>query len=189
MKLMGDETAPSKSSPLINLAKLAQVAGGGAGLALGHYSGINLIIPGAIAAVAFAACKHVFPPDKQAAVPAISFQLGEFGWMLLAFMVPGGLQQVAPDLVLMAIGMIWLYLTLGRTAAVAAIIYNVVCLAFYGYELPTLGLASAGMKSLVVHIVWRIVTIILAIAFIHARRSKITEASGAPETRLSAGAA
>ncbi len=168
---MGDEKPPEKSGTLTNPTGIAGWVAGAVGLALGRYAGINLLIPTAIAAVAFVICRWAFPLGKKSSALPISFQFGQFGWMLFAFLIPGGFQQVALDLTLMAAGMIWLYLSMGLPAAIAVIVYNVLSLAIYGYEIYARTVPADGMRGLVVHIAWRIATIALLVLFIRERRA------------------
>ena len=172
---MSGEAGPKKSGSGLDTEQILGWVAGAIGLGLGRYAGINLIIPGAIAVVGFLLCRWAFPPSKKSAVLPISFQLGQFGWMLLAVMIPGGIQQVALDLVLMAAGMIWLYLSMGRGAAITVIIYNALGLVFYGYELYTQAVVAGGMRGFVVHIAWRIATIILLALFIRERQKQSKE--------------
>jgi len=149
------------------------IVGGICGLAFGRYTGINLLIPGIIFASAVFACKHLFPKDKQSLVAAIAIQVGQFGWLSLALFTPNGFEQVGPDLALMAVGMVWLYFTVSRTAALIVVVYNVFALVFYGYEAQAMSLESSSMRALAVHVALRIGTIVLLCIFMRNKKIKL----------------
>lgn len=157
------------------------------GLAFGYWAGLNLVIPVAIFAAAAYAGNRLFPASKNLALPAISFQLGQIGWMCLAVFVPGGLAAVGSDIAIMAALIIWLYISLSRAAAITTIVYNAMSLVVYAYEVFTgsgigllagTGVTATAAKGLSVHIVWRLVTIALLVLFVQ------TKARNETATRL-----
>jgi hypothetical protein len=142
----------------------------GASLVFGRYAGSVFLIPAAITAVAYFACKRAFPADKQFMVPAISCHLGAFGWMLLgAILAPVLFQKVGFDLVLMATGLIWLYLSRGRAAAIALILYNCLALFVFAYDFAAPELTSTVAKALIVHGLWHGAAIVLLSPLVRAR--------------------
>jgi len=152
---------------------LLSIIGSIGGAALGIYAGINLLVPGIITFGAFFWFNRVFPPNKRPVLAAIAWQMGQLGWFLLgAILVANGINKVGLDVAIITVGLIWLYLSVGRAAAIALMLYQSAALAFNVYTFAAGSLASPGAKGLVVHIVWRAVALILLGYFVFNRQKK-----------------
>jgi hypothetical protein len=68
-----------------------------------------LVIPIVIAFGAAAVLKKIEAPKLDPFKVAAATVIGHSGWMLFALFVKGGGSQVIPDLILMAVGLAWLF--------------------------------------------------------------------------------
>jgi hypothetical protein len=153
----------------VDLSRLSplSIAASVGGVALGAYAALDLVLPALFAGVAWFVLHKMGPTAKKPVVPAVAWQLGQFGWFVvgLAF-VPAGLMQVGPDVVILGGLLIWLYISLGRIAAWSLIAYQGLSSLLNIWLFLHAPIESSQAKALAVHIVWRVTAICLLVLFI-----------------------
>jgi hypothetical protein len=130
-----------------------------AGLAIGLYSGINLLLPLAITAGLWWLGKKKLPPEKLPFLPAIAVQAGHLIWLTfgLLYMRSLGLNMI--DIVVLVAGLTWLVLRPGLGPVILLTVFQVLALAVNGYTFAEATVGSGQHKALLVHIIWRVMAV------------------------------
>ena len=100
-------------------------------------------------------CCRPTPP----VIPALAIQTGHIGWFALALLLPGGLLQAAPDIILLTVLSVWLGWRVSRIAAVVLIVLHLASAAYNAWTLSHVSLMDDAGKALVCHILWRLLAI------------------------------
>ncbi|HEY6228662.1 MAG TPA: hypothetical protein VI282_16205 [Verrucomicrobiae bacterium] len=90
--------------------------GGIIGAVIGYYCGIMLLIPAAISFVAVLILKNVDLPRFNPFKIAAAVVIGHTGWMVVGFVLAKNIpaMSIVPDIILMVIGLVWLFANPGR---------------------------------------------------------------------------
>jgi hypothetical protein len=163
-----DKPRPSRFQPLSIAATIG-------GLALGRYAGVSLLIPGAISVVAFFGLRQFIPIAKRPMLLCLAWQAGQLGWFLVGTAIaPQLVGQIWLDALIMGGGMVWLYLSSGRPAAIFLGVYQAASLAINVLAFAAVPIDSPSARSLSVHIVWRVVALFLLGLFVWKRPDRTT---------------
>jgi hypothetical protein len=156
------------------LSKAGGLVGTVVGVAVGMYSGINLLIPLTGAFLCGWIAYKLVKEDVKPMVPAIAVQLGHGLWMLFGFIMLRVLNQNALDLVILAAGLTWLLVRPGLGPVILLSTYQ--CIAFVVNLLSFLaaGVGSTTHKALLVHLVFRLAAVLLMVVGLQQMRRRIT---------------
>jgi hypothetical protein len=135
------------------------IVGGVIGIAFGRYAGIMLLIPLAVTGAAWWLYHRLLPADRRPVIPALAVQTGHIVWFALAAFLPGGLAQVAPDVIILGALTVWLGWRISRIAAVVLIVVQVASGAYNLWSLSHVSLMDDAGKALVCHILWRLLAV------------------------------
>jgi hypothetical protein len=152
------------------------------GIAVGRYTGINLLIPLAGAFLFGWIFKKVANEKAQPMLAAFAVQGGHFLWMGLGFAIRGTLDRNVADLVILAVGLTWLAAAPGLGATLLCAAYQLLAVAMNVYMFIQAEFGTPEHKALVVHIVLRIVA--LATLFMGLTKLTPKAAAGGPSTAV-----
>ncbi len=167
----GTGSMSSTAGKLSPLAATAGVLGAVIGWGLSKYSGSALLIPGGTAVLLLIVFgKTPFRPKFFAG--AISVTLGHVMWFLVAAAMTGQWSPVALDVVILSVGVFWLWLSPGLIAAsflgivqVASLIINVIALVSWAPGSPE-------HRAFTAHCFWRLLAICCLVrGYFHMRKS------------------
>lgn len=135
--------------------------GAGVAIALGAYSGLHLFLPLAATALAWWAGAKLLPESRRPVLPAAAVQVGHLLWLAFGQMVGRGLDRGVIDLVILAIGVVWLVARAGLAPILLLTLYQAWALVtnggvFIGAEAGTLA-----HRALLIHLVWRLLALAL----------------------------
>jgi hypothetical protein len=134
--------------------------GGIAGAIVGFYCGLMLLIPLGIAFAAGAILKKIGKPGTQPLQIAAAVLIGHSGWMAMGLLVKDvSAMTIVPHMILMAIGLVWLFASPGRGVAWYLTIFEGVWLVFNFINLLQHPFGAMQHKALIAHLCLRIFVI------------------------------
>jgi hypothetical protein len=142
------------------------------GVLFGRYTGANLLIPLAGAAIAFYVLRKFAPSHKSAWFPAISIQTGHAIWFIVGLAILGQLNANALDPILLLLGSLWLLLRPGTLAVIVMSTLQLLALAYNVYIFAGTAFGTATNEALSVHIAFRVLAVgFMVFAWVRSRRS------------------
>lgn len=153
------------------------------GAAVGTYSGINLLIPLAGTGLVWWAGKRYLNETKKPILASLSVNAGHFLWLCIGLATLGatGLAQLGGDIIIYAVGLLWLFLRPGNGPIYLLGIFQIVAVGLIGSAFAETAVGTAAHKALLVHIIWRILAIVfLARLWLRLRSTKAPEQVNAP---------
>lgn len=153
-------------------SKALGIIGALIGIAVGRYSGANLLVPLAATALVWWGGKKILKDTKLLFLPALSVQSGHLLWLIFGLIYVGKFDENILDVVVLAAGLTWLVLKPGLGPVLLlgifqafALIVNVVL--FLDAEVGTVM-----HQALLVHIIWRVLALFfMGQAYLKFRRS------------------
>lgn len=151
---MSDLATSPKKGPA---SKALGVFGWITGAAIGTYSGINLLIPLFATGSIWWVGARLLKDEQKVILPAFSVNAGHCLWLALGAVLigSGALSAVGGDLIIYAIGLIWLLLKPGIGPLYLLGIFQLLSLGINGYSLTEATIGSAPHKALLIHVIWR----------------------------------
>ena len=136
--------------------KARNVVGWIVGAAVGSYSGINLLIPLGFTGGAWWIGKKLLRPEKLLFLSAIAVQTGHLIWLTLGLLILGALDANLVDVVVLVVGLTWLFLKPGLGPIVLLTLFQLFALAVNSFAFADAVIGTNPHKALLVHIIWRI---------------------------------
>lgn len=151
---MSDLPTEQKNSPS---SKALGILGWIGGAAVGTYSGINLLIPLFGTGAVWWGGTRLLKDDKKIILPAFSVNTGHCLWLTLGVVLTGGgaFSAVGPDLIVYAIGLLWLLIRPSLGPLYLLGILQLLSLGINSYSLAEAMVGSASHKALLIHVIWR----------------------------------
>jgi hypothetical protein len=167
------ESAELKKEGLAS--KAGSAAGWVGGAAVGTYSGINLLIPLFATGGVWWVSTRLLRDEKKLIIPALSVNAGHFLWLGLGIALTGALNANVADLLVYAIGLLWLIKMpstgpLYLLGAYQSLSFTVNAVAFAGAAI-----GSSDHKALLVHLIWRGIALFLIVKLFLAIRQKVSQ--------------
>jgi hypothetical protein len=143
------------------------------GMAAGSYIGLPLLFPLVGAFIAGFAI-HRFGGGLQARpyAASIALQAGHVSWMILGAAIGSLWAEVAIDVVVMGVGLLWLYLRPGLAPVVVLCAWHAIGLFVNVSTLFGVGFGADVHKSLLSHILFRVGAIVLMLYSFLSLRNK-----------------
>ena len=139
------------------MSKVLRIIGWIAGAAIGNYSGINMLIPLFVTGVVWLIGTKLLKDERKKIVPVLSVNAGHFLWLALALFLMGtdALSSFGGDIFFYVIGLTWLLKrpSLGALYFLGA--FQLVSLGINGYAFVEAAIGSVAHKALLVHVIWR----------------------------------
>ena len=129
------------------------------GMAVGVYSGINLIIPLAASGAAYWAGSRFARPVNQAYLSAIAVLAGHTLWLSFGIALTGQWNTLIADVALITIGIAWLWFRPGLWPVAIITLLQALALVVNGANFIEAPIASSGHRALLIHIIWRVLAI------------------------------
>ena len=126
------------------------------GGAVGIYSGINLLIPLAFSGAVWFVGSKLLKPRDMAYLTAIAIQSGHLFWLAVGSAILGNIGFNAFDIVIMGVGIAWLWLRPGLWPVVFLSVFQALALVINVMVIASEPMASIAHKALVVHIALRL---------------------------------
>lgn len=165
-------------------SKALGVVGWIVGAAVGSYSGINLLIALFASFGIWVAGSRLLKDEKKLILPVLSINGGHFLWLGagLILLGPSALETVGGDLLLYAVGLSWLFMKPSTGPLYLLGIVQALSLGVNGYAFAGADVGSAAHKALVVHLIWRSMSLFVVVKLLIAirKRQKQTEVPIAP---------
>jgi hypothetical protein len=132
--------------------------GGIIGAVIGYYCGIMLLIPAVISFIAALILKNIELPRLNPFKIAAAVVIGHTGWMVVGFILTKNVAAMAvvPDIILMTIGLVWLFANPGRGPVWYFTILEAVTAAVNLLNLVPQHFGNTAHKALVAHLCLRI---------------------------------
>lgn len=144
---------PSRSANAKGVA--ASLIGG----VVGIYAGLNVLVPAFGAGAIWFLGRRIITPAQSAYLPAVSTQVGHAFWLALGSVITGSWAATGGDLVILSIGLIWLWFKPSLWPLAILCIYQVGSLGVNSYMLMQQHIGSVQHKALVVHIALRVLAL------------------------------
>jgi hypothetical protein len=129
------------------------------GAAVGVYAGIHVLVPAVGAAVTWLIGSRLLRPAQPAYLPAISTQAAHALWLLIGSAIIGSWDATVGDLVILSVGLIWLWFKPSMWPLAILCIYQIGSLGVNSYALWQQQVGSVPHKALVVHIALRVLAL------------------------------
>ena len=156
---------------------LPAILGTIAGLVIGRYSGIFLVIPLLGAVIASWVLRKLLPDAKQNVVPAFAVQSGHFVWLAFGLTLTGQLLTVnSLDLVIYLAGLSWLLLSRQTGPLILLGLYQVVSIVINAIDFSAVEIGTITHKALLVHLVFRILAVVFLVVLFTRYRKRDREA-------------
>jgi len=163
-------TEPKK--PAHPLASVGGIAGAAGGWALSQYCGASVWIPGA-AAILLLLLFTKTPVRPKLFVGAIATTGAHIIWFIVGSAIIGAWAATALDIIVLLVGVIWLWLRPGLAAVVFLGLVQVASLAINVFSLTAATYGDAAHRALTAHCVFRIIAITcLIVGYIRLRRER-----------------
>jgi hypothetical protein len=158
--------------PTHPLAPIGGIAGAAGGWALSHYAGPSLWIPG-LATILLLLLFAKTPLRPKFFLGAITTTGGHVLWFIVASLLAHIWAAAALDIVVLSIGIVWLWLRPNLAAVLFLGLVQVGSLAYNAFLLSSAPVGSLPHKALTVHCTWRLIAIVCLIAgYIRMRRER-----------------
>lgn len=148
-------TTSSPSAKTSTKGVVASLLGG----AVGIYAGIHVLIPAIGAAAIWLLGSKLLRPAKPAFLPAISTQAGHALWLFVGAAIVGSWDATIGDLVILLIGLVWLWFKPNIWPLAILCIYQIGSLGVNSYMFSQQQFGSVSHKALVVHIALRVLAL------------------------------
>ena len=136
-----------------NSNSMGQMLGIVGGLVAGRYFGIQLLFPGIGWALGAFLFGKLGPERSKPFSGALAVQMGQFVWFISAIVIlPDLWGAVAFDVVLLAVGILWLLLAPGLVSVIFLTVYQTVVLAINVVSVMGMGGGGEQFKPLLLHI-------------------------------------
>jgi len=131
-----------------------------AGVGLGFYVGVMLLIPLAGTVVGFFIVKYAASRNTKPFGGALAVQFGHWIWMTVgALLVPSGVLMIAPDVLIAAASLVWLFLWPGLVPVVLVTLYQAISLMLNALQLRSFEFGAEAHKAIATHMFLRILII------------------------------
>jgi hypothetical protein len=160
---------PKKQSPI---QVIGGIVGAVVGLVVGRYTALNLVIPTALALLVGWIGSRTFGARSKPFLVAFALQAGHALWMLLGAVLLNTYSPVALDLMIYAIGLLWLLLQPGIGPVVLLTLYQAVGIALNASQLAAAEVGSNPHKALVVHLIFRAVAVVMMLLPLYQERRR-----------------
>ena len=138
----------SKTNPAMWAATIA-------GLLIGRYTGVDLLIPLVGAVVTFYALKRLASPKRSAWFPAIAIQTGHAIWFIVGLAILGQINANVIDPAFLLLGSLWLLLRPGTLPVVVLSVLQLAALSYNVYVFSGTAFGTNSNEALSVHIIFR----------------------------------
>lgn len=150
---------PTNQLPLNAKANSKGVIASLLGGVVGMYAGVHVLVPAIGAAVTWLLGSKVLRPVQPAYLPAICTQVGHALWLLIGSAIIGSWDATIGDLVIMSVGLIWLWLRPSIWPLAILCMYQIGCLGANSHLIWQQQVGSVAHKALVVHIALRVLAL------------------------------
>ena len=146
------------------------------GLAVGRYSGINLLLPLAATALLWWGGKKLLKGERLLFLPALSLQGGHLLWMAFGLFYAGQFNDLILDIVVLIAGLIWLVSKPSLGPVLLLGIFQALALIINASVFLSAELGSTEHKALLVHIIWRLLALFyMGQGYLQLRRKRNAE--------------
>lgn len=150
------------------------------GLAVGVYSGVNLVIPAIGTWLSWLAAKKIFGESRKIVLPSFAFQAGHFFWLVVGSLLVGSLASTGLDLIVYILGLGWLLIRPSQAPLIFLCVVQALSLIVNGNSFLAAQFGSLPHKALLVHILWRGASIYFMVKAISELRKGQPQAEAAP---------
>ena len=153
------------------------------GAAVGTYSGIILLIPLLATGTVWWVSERLLNDAKKVILPAFSINAGHFLWLTLGVVLTGASTFAAHglDLAVYIIGLAWLLKRPSLAPLYLLGIFQLISLGVNGYSFAEATIGSGLHKALLVHVIWRALSLFFVLKlFLILRKKPKTDAEIAP---------
>jgi len=166
--------------PVHPLASVGGIVGAAGGWTLSQYTGASLWIPGITTLLLFLIfAKTLLHPKFFSG--AIAVTGGHVAWFVVGSLVTNMWGATALDILLLSVGMIWLWVGPGLGAVLFLGLLQLASLAYNTVLIVSMPFGSPQHRALTVHCVWRLLAIVcLVFGYIKMRRERAASASPPP---------
>lgn len=165
-------SAPAK--PQNPFATVGGIIGAVGGWALSHYTGPALWIPGFATLLLFLLFTKT-PLRPKYFLGAIVITGGHVVWFVVASVIAQVWALTALDIVVLTVGLVWLWVRPSLAAALFLGVVQLGSLAYSGYLISAQPFGSPAHKALTVHCLWRLLALIaLVVGYLRMRRERLT---------------
>jgi hypothetical protein len=162
------------------LASVGGIAGFAGGWILSQYAGSSLWIPGITTLLLFLIFTKT-PLRPKFFMGAIAVTGGHIAWFVVGSLIMNMWAATALDILLLSVGIIWLWLGPGLGAALFLGLLQLASLAYNIVSISSAPFGSPMHRALAVHCVWRLLAIVcLVFGYIKMRRERAASASPPP---------
>jgi hypothetical protein len=172
---MAEPTKPTHPLAYVNV-----IAGAAGGWALSRYAGLLLWFP-SVATILLLLLFTKTPLRPKFFLGAISTTGGHVLWFLVGSFMTQIWAATALDIVILSIGILWLWLRPGLAPAFFLGLVQLGSLACNAYLLTSNPFGSLEHKALTVHCIWRLIALLcLVTGYLKLRRERLAAASPPP---------
>lgn len=162
---------PGKKSSIGPLQIAVQILSGIGGWTFSQYCGLSIWIPGGVCLLLLLLfSKTAFRPKFF--VGAIAATGGHLVWFLVATVISGSWTATGLDLVVLLIGIVWLWLRPGLSSVLFLGIFQLLALIVNGVSLSAASFGSEAHRALTTHVLFRLIALVcLAVGYWHLKKS------------------
>jgi hypothetical protein len=168
--------AKDRSRAANPLAMIGGVAGAAAGYIVSQYTGLMALIPLGGALLFGLIAAKVVGPAARPMVPGFAVQAGQWLWFLVGAVATGQYQSVLLDLIILAIGLVWLLARPGLGPVLLLGIYQVISVVINAATFASAAVGSVEHKALLIHLIFRVAAVVLMVAGLRRPRTDQTPA-------------
>ncbi len=166
-----------EKKPAHPLASAGGIMGAIGGWSLSHYCGAAIWLPG-LAAIVLLVVFTKTPVRPKYFVGAIATTGAHLIWFISGSVIAGLWAVTLPDIVLLSIGLVWLWVRPGLASALFLGVVQVVSLVINGISLSSATFGDATHRALTAHCVFRLIAIVcLVFGYIRLRRARLDGAT------------
>jgi hypothetical protein len=154
-------SAPRQQGPI---QLVAGIGGAIAGIAVGRYTGLNLLIPTGLAILVGWICSKLLTGPSKTFLVAFAIQAGHGLWMLLGAVLLKAYAPVALDLAIYVIGLAWLVYRPGIAPVVLLSLFQAIAIAVNLAQFLAAEIGTNNHKALLVHLIFRITAVVCMLA-------------------------
>jgi hypothetical protein len=137
-----------------------RIAGVVVAVAVGSYTGVQLIIPLVATALIWWVGEKLLPQPNQF-LPAAAVQAGQGLWMILGLFVVDAIGRNLIDVLLVLVGVTWLLAKPGLLPLILLTAYQAVALLVNGVAFVDAEVGTTPHKALLIHVIWRLLALVL----------------------------